>query len=191
MGVFTELGVAGPVPFVLHAPALSDQSQQGIWAGPQAGVAPRGALVQPHRGVRLFNPPRGALVQPTKMAPDAALTAAPRHGVADHLHDPGTAGLVRLDVLGRLFGMQFPDSVSPVLLLMIRCRERAPAFSLELATDLAVEGSAGWLSQSGGRRTPAPGTGFVGVEGLLSQGDAKGAGVERDLGCIDAVCRMR
>ena len=144
-----------------------------------------------HREVRLFNPPRGAVVQPTKMAPDAALTAAPRHGVADHPHDPGTAGPVRLDVLGRLFGMQFPDSVSPVHLLMIRCRERAPAFSLELATDLAVEGSAGWLSQSGGRRTPAPGTGFVGVEGLLSQGDAKGAGVERDLGCIDAVCRMR
>jgi hypothetical protein len=62
MGVFTELGVAGPVPFVLHAPALSDQSQQGIWAGPQAGVAPRGALVQPHRGVRLFNPPRWRLM---------------------------------------------------------------------------------------------------------------------------------
>jgi hypothetical protein len=85
------------------------------------------------------------------MAPDAALTAAPRHGVADHPHDPGTAGPVRLDVLGRLFGMQFPDSVSPVLLLMIRCRERAPAFSLELATDLAVE-AAGLFSRSGGRR---------------------------------------
>ena len=37
VGVLTELCVAGPVPFILNAPALPDQSQQRVWAGPQAG----------------------------------------------------------------------------------------------------------------------------------------------------------
>jgi len=113
MGVLTELGVAGPVPFVLNAPALSDESQQSIWAGPQAGEE--------------------------QMAPDAALSAA-RHGVGDHFHDPGAAGPVRLDVIRRLFRTQVPDRVPPVLLLVSRCRVWNFPLSLELATDLAVEG---------------------------------------------------
>jgi hypothetical protein len=36
VGVLTELRVAGPVLFVLNAPALTDQSQQPVRAGPQA-----------------------------------------------------------------------------------------------------------------------------------------------------------
>ena len=37
MGVLTELGVAGPVPLVFDAPALADQTQQGVWRGADAG----------------------------------------------------------------------------------------------------------------------------------------------------------
>ncbi len=44
MDVLTQLGVAGPVPFVLIAPALPDQAQQGLWGGADAGVAPKGAV---------------------------------------------------------------------------------------------------------------------------------------------------
>jgi len=40
LGVLTELGVKGPVPLVLTAPALPDQSRQCIWAGAQAGDEP-------------------------------------------------------------------------------------------------------------------------------------------------------
>ena len=47
MRVLTELGIAGPVPFVLNAPALPHQTQQGFWGRPDAGeeeVSPHGAL---------------------------------------------------------------------------------------------------------------------------------------------------
>jgi hypothetical protein len=33
----TELRIAHPVPLVLNAPSLTDQTQQGIWGGAQAG----------------------------------------------------------------------------------------------------------------------------------------------------------
>jgi hypothetical protein len=47
MGVLTQLGVTSPVPFVLHAPALPDQAQQGLWRGTHAGQkqVPRHAAV--------------------------------------------------------------------------------------------------------------------------------------------------
>jgi hypothetical protein len=45
VGVFTELDIPLPVPFILNAPALPDQAQQGFWRGPEAvtfrkGVTP-------------------------------------------------------------------------------------------------------------------------------------------------------
>ena len=72
------------------------------------------------------------------MAGDLTLALAGR-GAGDHLHDPGAARPVRLDVLWRLFGLEFPPSLTPVPLLDIRCRERDLALSLELAADLPVQ----------------------------------------------------
>lgn len=37
VGVFTELDIPLPVPFILNAPALPDQAQQGFWRGPEGG----------------------------------------------------------------------------------------------------------------------------------------------------------
>ena len=37
VGVLTELRIAHPVPLVLNAPVLTDQSQQAFWGGAQAG----------------------------------------------------------------------------------------------------------------------------------------------------------
>jgi hypothetical protein len=122
MGVLTELGVTGPVPLVFNAPVLLDQSQQGTWVRRQRRVEPSGAVFQP-----------------SKVAPDGLLTDA-RRGVSGHFHDPGAAGPVQLCVLWRLFRTQFPERIPPVILLVIRCGERDPALSLELAVDLAVKG---------------------------------------------------
>ena len=113
MSVLTQLGIAGPVPLVLNAPALPDQAQKGLWGGADAGEEPV--------------PPRHALPLSCR-----------RRG--DHLHDPGTAGPVGLDVLWCLPGLELPGGVAAVLLLLIRCRERDRTLSLELAADLAVEG---------------------------------------------------
>ncbi len=35
VGVLTKLRVAGPMPLVLNAPAVANQSQQGFWCGAQ------------------------------------------------------------------------------------------------------------------------------------------------------------
>jgi hypothetical protein len=113
MRVLTELGIAGPVPFVLNAPALPHQSQQGFWGSPDAGEE--------------------------EVSPDVALALAGQR-VGDHLHDPGTARPVGRDVLRCLPGLELPGGVAAMLLLLIRCRERDLPFSLELAADLAVEG---------------------------------------------------
>lgn len=113
VSVLAELGIAGPMPLVFNAPALPDQSQQGFWGGADAGDKP--------------------------MARGLALPLAGRRG-GDHLHDPGTAGPVGLDVLRRLFGAELPGGVAAVPFLLIRCRERDVTLSLELGTDLAVEG---------------------------------------------------
>jgi len=43
-------------------------------------------------------------------------------------------------VLRRLFGAELPGGVAAVPFLLIRCRERDVTLSLELGTDLAVEG---------------------------------------------------
>ncbi len=113
VGVLAELGIAGPVPFVLHAPALPHQTQQRFWGRPDAGeeeVSPHGAL------------------------------ALAGQRVGDHLHDPGTARPVGLDVLRCLPDLELPGGVAAMLLLLILCRERDLPFSLELAADLAVEG---------------------------------------------------
>jgi hypothetical protein len=112
MGVLTELGIAGPVPFVLNAPALPDQSQQGVWAGADAGDEP---------------------------VVDSSAFPLAGHRGGDHLRDPGAAGPVRLDVLRRLFRTQYPERVTTVFCLPIRRGERDMALALELATDLAIE----------------------------------------------------
>ena len=113
VGVLTELGVSGPVPLVFNAPALADQPQQGVWLGADAGeeqVSSHGAL------------------------------AACLHGGGDHFHDPGTARPVGLDVLRCLFGLEFPERVTAMALLVIRCHQRDVALALVLTADLPVEG---------------------------------------------------
>jgi len=112
VGVLTELGVAGPVPLIFNAPALPDQAQQGFWGCADAG---------------------------DEQVPDGAGALAGRRG-GHHLHDPGTAGPVGLDVLRSLFGTEVPGGVAAVTFLMIRCRKRDVPLSLELGADLAVEG---------------------------------------------------
>ncbi len=73
------------------------------------------------------------------MSPHAALAFAGER-VGDHLHDPGAAGPVGLDVLWCFPRPKFPGGVAPVALLVIRCSERDVTLSLELAANLAVEG---------------------------------------------------
>ena len=76
MGVLTELGVAGPVPLVFDAPALADQTQQGVWRGADAGEE--------------------------QMASGCGAAAA--RGGGDHLDNPAATRPVCLDVLRRLLG---------------------------------------------------------------------------------------
>ena len=111
MGVLTELDITGPMPLVLNAPALANQSQQGFWGGAHTGHEP--------------------------MDRHAALAPARRCG--DQLHDPGTARPVGLDVLGRLFRSEVPAGLAAVPCLQIRCCERDAALSLELVVDLPAE----------------------------------------------------
>lgn len=61
-------------------------------------------------------------------------------GAGDHLHDPGAAWPVGLDVLWSLFGLEFPPGLTSVALLDVSCGESDVALSLELASDLAVQG---------------------------------------------------
>ena len=112
VGVLTELCVAGPVPFILNAPALPDQSQQRVWTGPQAADEP----VAGHTAWSL-----------------------PRSGGGDELHDPGAAGPIRFDVPGCFLGPELPAGVTTVPFLEIRCGERDIALALKLPADLPVE----------------------------------------------------
>ena len=73
------------------------------------------------------------------MARGLALSLAGLRG-GDHLHDPGAAGPVGLDVLRRFFGAELPGGVATMPFLVIGCRERDVTLSLELGADLAVEG---------------------------------------------------
>ena len=111
MSVLTQLGVAGPVPLVLHAPSLPDQAQQGLWCGAHAGQK--------------------------QVAPHAALPF-PAERVGCHLHDPGAAGPVGLDVFRCLPGPQVPDGVAPMALLVIRCRERDVVKRLRFCSSLCL-----------------------------------------------------
>ena len=110
--VFSELGVPDPVP-AFQAPAITDQLQQGFWRGAQTGDEPVGGLKR------------------------LALAGAG----GSHLHDPGTAGPVLLDVSGCLFRPQIPGDVTAVTKLVIRCGEGDPALPLELTADLTVQRS--------------------------------------------------
>ena len=60
------------------------------------------------------------------------------HG--DHLHDPDTARPIGLDVLRCLFGLEFPERLTAMAPLVIRCSKRDMTLSLQLTADLAVEG---------------------------------------------------
>ncbi len=112
VGVLTELRIAGPVPLVLNAPALSNQSQQRVWSRPQAGDEP---------------------------VADHAACSSPGSGGGDELHDPVAACPIGFDVLGCFLGPQLPAGVPPVALFKIRCAERDLALALELPADLPVE----------------------------------------------------
>lgn len=113
MGVLTELRIPCPVPLVLNAPALPDQSQQRVWGGAHAGDEP----VAGHRSLSL-----------------------PRSGGGGELRNPGAAGPIRFDVLGCFLCLELPAGVTPVPFLEMRCGERDLALALELPADLAVEG---------------------------------------------------
>ena len=73
------------------------------------------------------------------MARGLALPLAGFRG-GDHLHDPGAAGPVGLDVLRSLFGAELPGGVAAVPFFVIGCRERDVALALELGADLPIEG---------------------------------------------------
>jgi hypothetical protein len=95
VGLLNELCVAHPVPLVLNAPALADQSQQSFWGGAQAGDEP--------------------------MAGDFTRALAGR-GAADQLNDPGAPWPGGLNVLWRFLGAELPACMASVALLDIRCR---------------------------------------------------------------------
>jgi hypothetical protein len=76
VGVLTELRVTGPVPLVFDAPALADQTQQGVWRDADAGEE--------------------------QMTPGRGDTAA--RGGGDHLDNPAAAWPVLFDVLRCLLG---------------------------------------------------------------------------------------
>ena len=113
MGVLTQLLVAYPVPLLLNAPALPDHSQQGFWGGPQASDKPiAGNFTVAFSGL----------------------------GACDQFHDPGALWPVGLEVLWRLLGPELPSSVSPMVLLEMRCGEWDLALSLEMVADLREKG---------------------------------------------------
>ncbi len=126
VGVLAQLRVRHPVPFVLNAPALTDQSQQCFWGGGQSGDK--------------------------SVARDVTLALAVCVA-GDQFHDPSAALPVGLDVLWRLLGSELPAGLAPVALLDIRCCERDLAPSLELAADLPVEGL---LVRSNGQQELGP-----------------------------------
>ena len=114
-----ELGVTDPVP-ALNAPAVAHQSQQGLWGGAQAGVAPRGAP--------------GELIQVLRLKRSAVSGAG-----SGHLHDPAGANPALADVLRCLLCPQSPGDVAAMADLLIRCHKRDRALSLELAGNLTVQ----------------------------------------------------
>jgi len=111
VGVLTKLRIADPVPFVLNAPTLPDQSQQCFWGRADAG---------------------------DEQVADAGGALAGGLGRVQ-LHDPGTSRPALLDVIGRFLGPELPARITPVTFLLSRCGERDLALSLELATDLPTE----------------------------------------------------
>ena len=112
--VLVELDVPDPVP-ALNAPADPHQLQQRIWRGS-------------HHGEQASEKQIGGL---------KGLAVAPAGG--RHLHNPAGAGQGLKDVLRRLFGKQRPVDIAAIADLVILCKERDLALSLELAADLAVE----------------------------------------------------
>ena len=156
-----ELGVTDPVP-ALNAPAVAYQSQQGLWGGAQAGVAPRGAP--------------GELIQVLGLNRSSVSGAD-----SGHLHNSAGANPALADVLQCLLCPQRPGDAATMADLLIRCHKWDRALSLELAGDLAMQcllvGSSLLFEKasptpSGGSRLPAPG----GVE-------KRSLGVERI--CLD------
>jgi hypothetical protein len=112
VGVLTELGVAGPVPFVFNAPALPDHAQQAFWSCANGR---------------------------DEQVPGDTVLAVALGGRGDQLHDPGAARPGFLDVIGGFLGPELPARVTPMAFLLIRCSERDPTLSLELAADLPME----------------------------------------------------
>ncbi len=74
------------------------------------------------------------------MLPELPLAFA-RGRVGNHLHDPGAARPVRLDVLGSFFCTQRPDGVTTVAFLVILCHKRDVPLAFELADHLATQGA--------------------------------------------------
>ena len=74
-----------------------------------------------------------------KVAADLALGLAGER-IGDHLRGPGAARPVDNVVFGCLPTPQLQDGVAPIALLVIHWRDWDLALSLELATDLTVEG---------------------------------------------------
>lgn len=113
-----ELGVTDSVRALVApgcsepvAPELSTQLQHGFWGSSPAGEKEVGGL----KGL-------------------AVATAGGRH-----LHDQAGDDPGLKDVLQRLFGPQVPGDVATVADLVVCCHERNPAFSQELAMDLAAQ----------------------------------------------------
>jgi hypothetical protein len=117
VGILVKLSIASPVPFVLNAPALPDQPQQGFGGGTQAGDEPVTVIFT---------------------------LAFADLGAGDQFHDPGAVWSVGVDVLRGFLGLELPPNLLSVSLLKIHCSARDPALYLELVADLPVKGSSGW-----------------------------------------------
>ena len=110
MGVLTELDITGPMPLVLNAPALANQSQQGFWSGAHTGHEPMiDTLRLPLRVVVVISCTIQALPGQLAMMCSGASLALRSQGLA------------------------------AVPCLHIRCCERDAALSLELVVDLPAE----------------------------------------------------
>ena len=105
-----QLGVTDPVPR-LNAPAVSRQSQQGIWGCAQAG-------------------------EKEVLGLEWLAVAVP---CGDDFNDPAGAEPGFTDVPWRLFRSQGPGDVSAMADLMICCQKRDLAFSFKLTLDLAMQ----------------------------------------------------
>ena len=157
VGVLTKLDITAPMPLVLNAPTLANQSQQGFWGGAQGcDESVAGHATNPLPG------------------------SGGGGGGGDQHHDPGAARPIGLDVLGCLIGTEVPTGFTSVPLLHMRCNERDPTLSLELVVDLPAEDH---LVQFEGQQQVGPLLQAPAKKPAWCAGHPPGSARHRDPGC--------